>query len=138
MEIRSFAVRLFTVIAIALILPAAVSAQVQLSVSPAAIYVQGSEGTTLPSQTLDISNNGNQALKWWIESTASWVSVSPTSGVQHDRVTVSFPSSSSLASGTYQTSLTVSEDNGDAVTVNIVAQISGGTAPFGGTAPPPP
>ena len=45
--------------------------------------MQGSAGTTLPSQTLDISNSGNGSLKWSIAPPAvSWVSVSPTSGVQ--------------------------------------------------------
>jgi parallel beta-helix repeat protein len=135
MEIRRFAVRLFTVVAIAVTLPVSVFAQAQLSVSPTTINVQGSAGTTLPSQTLDISNSGNAALKWSITPPAvSWVTVSQTSGVQHDTVTVSFPSSSSLASGTYQTSLTVRDSNGGAVTVNIVAQIDGGTS----TSPPPP
>src|SRR5262245_49792805 len=134
MEIRRFAIRLLTVVAAALMLPPSVSAQ-QLSVSPTTINVQGSAGTTLPAQTFDISNGGNGSLKWSIAPPAvSWVSVSPTSGVQRGTVTVSFPSSSSLASGTYQTSLTVRDSNGGAVAVNIVPQISGGTT----TSPPPP
>jgi hypothetical protein len=132
MEIRLSAARFLSFVAAVLIVPASVSAQTQLSVSPTTINVQGSAGTTLPAQTLDISNDGNQSLKWSIDPTASWVSVSPTSGVQRGSVTVSFPSSSSLASGTYQTSLTVRDSNGGAVTVDIVAQISGGTATGGG------
>src|SRR5678815_1407866 len=128
MEIRLSAARFLSFVAAVLMVPASLSAQTQLSVSPSTINVQGSAGTTLPSQTLDISNGGNGSLKWSIAPPAvSWVSVSPTSGVQRGRITVSFPSSSSLAAGTYQTSLTVSEDNGSAVAVNIVAEISGGT-----------
>jgi parallel beta-helix repeat protein len=138
MEIRLSAARFLSFVAAVLMVPASLSAQTQLSVSPSTINVQGSAGTTLPSQTLDISNGGNGSLKWSIAPPAvSWVSVSPTSGVQRGRITVSFPSSSSLAAGTYQTSLTVSEDNGSAVAVNIVAEISGGTQSSGGTAEPP-
>src|SRR4029450_14097181 len=112
MEIRPSVARFLSFVAAVLMLPGSASAQVQLSVSPSTINVQGSAGTPLPSQTLDISNSGNQSLKWSVESTASWVSVSPTSGVQRGSVTVSFPSSSSLPSGTYHTSLTVSDSDG--------------------------
>ena len=80
--------RFVAVFVAAMILPVSASAQEVLFVTPTSISVQASEGTTPPSQSVDISNDGNHALKWWIDSpTADWLSVSPTSGVQHDRVT---------------------------------------------------
>jgi hypothetical protein len=57
------------------------SAQGQLSVSPTSISAQANVGASVPSQTVNISNSGNGSLKWSISTpTASWLSVSPTSG----------------------------------------------------------
>ena len=110
-----------------LIFSAPASAQGQLSVSPTSITVQAVVGAPVPSQIVDISSSGNGALKWAISTpTASWLSVSPTSGTQAAKVTVSV--ASTLAAGTSSASFTVST-NQSAVTVNVQVTINSPTSP---------
>ena len=137
MNLRSGTVRVVVFAMAALILPLSAGAQT-LSVSPTSINVQASAGSAIPSQSISISNVGNRALKWSVAPlTASWLRVSPTSGVggQSDTVTVSFPSP--LPGGVYQTSLRIESDGGSAVTVSVQLTILGGTSapPTGGGTP---
>jgi len=111
------------------------SAQGQLSVSPTSISAQANVGASVPSQTVNISNSGNGSLKWSISTpSASWLSVSPTSGTGSNQVTVSF--ASTLAAGTYSASFKVST-NQSAITVNVQVTINstGSTPPP--SSPPP-
>jgi parallel beta-helix repeat protein len=129
MRIPPFVIRFFTVVAAALILAWSVSAAGTLSVSPTSINLQASAGTTVPSQTVTIRNDGKGALRWSITPpAASWVNVSPTSGVNTGTVTVSFPSP--FSAGTYSTSFTVT-DGVSPVVVSVNVVISS-------TTPPPP
>src|SRR5262249_48065300 len=122
MDMRSVAARFLVACVTLLILPWSASAQGVLSVSPTSIVQQAGVGVPLPSQTVNISSSGNGALKWSISTpTASWLSVSPTSGVQPGNVTVSF--ASTLAAGTYSASFRVST-NQSAVTVNVQVTIN--------------
>ncbi len=78
-----------------------------LSVSPTSVSVQANAGTNAPSQTVRVSNAGNRALKWSVvQASASWLSVSPTSGVNSGTLTLTFRTSA-LAAGPYQTSFRV-------------------------------
>ena len=126
MKIRFSTGRIVIAFVAALIVPLSASAQEVLTITPATISVQATEGTTPPSQTLDISNEGNRAMKWWIDPpTASWLVVSPTSGVQDDRVTVSF--ASGLPAGAHSASFTVRTDDSSAATVSVLVTIAAGT-----------
>jgi parallel beta-helix repeat protein len=129
MRSQSLIANLFLCLLTLLIFSARTSAQA-LSVSPTSITLQADVGASLPSQIVNISDNGNGALKWSISTpTASWLSVSPTSGVQPGKVTVSF--ASTLAAGTYSASFAVST-NQSAVTVDVQVTIN----PLASTPPP--
>ena len=130
MDLRSATVRLGLFFVAALILPLSVSAQAVLSVTPASLSIQANVGQNVPSQTVNIDNDGNQALKWSIASPTTWISVSPTSGVQRGTVTVSF--SSNLPAGNHSGSFTVTTPE-SAVTVPVQLTIGSASAP-----PPPP
>jgi hypothetical protein len=71
-----------TVLAVAaLLVPTSASAQPVLSVSPTSLTLQGYAGTNLSNKTVSVTNAGSRALKWSVSApTASWLSVSPTSG----------------------------------------------------------
>jgi parallel beta-helix repeat protein len=87
----------------------------------------------LPSQILTIRKDGKGALRWSITSPgATWIQVSPTSGVNNATVTVSFPSA--FSAGTYSTSFTVT-DGVSAVIVSVNVVISSTTTPPPSTSP---
>jgi parallel beta-helix repeat protein len=151
MRTSSLLMSLFLCVLTLVIFPTQASAQGQLSVSPTSISAQANVGASVPSQTVNISNSGNGPLKWSISTpTASWLSVSPTSGTGSNQVTVSF--ASTLAAGTYSASFEVST-NQSAITVNVQVTINstgstpppsndwtfcaneGGTCSFSGTQP---
>ena len=64
MKICSTAVRVTGVVVVALVVGVPASGQERLSVTPTSISVQAAQGETPPSQTVEISNDGNHALKW--------------------------------------------------------------------------
>ena len=71
--------------------PSIAAAQAVLSVSPTVVNAEGSVGTNLPAQTVQITNNGNGSLKWSIDRPgANWLSVSPTTGIKDGTVTLTF------------------------------------------------
>ena len=116
----------------ALLLPLSVGAQPVLSVSPTSVSVQANTGTNAPSQTVRVSNAGNRALRWSVvEASASWVRVSPSSGVNSGTLTLTF-GTSALPVGQYQTSFLIQSTTGSAITVNVQASIVASAAP-----PPP-
>ena len=63
-----------------------------------------------------------------VPANASWLSVSPTSGVNDGTLTLTF-TTSALAAGQYQTSFRVQSATGSAVTVNVQASIVAAAAP---------
>jgi parallel beta-helix repeat protein len=116
----------------AILLPLSLGAQPVLSVSPTSVSVQANVGTNAASQTVQVSNAGNRALKWSVVPPASpsWLNVSPTSGVNSGTITLTF-STSTLSAGPYQTSFRVEDKTGGSRTVNVQLSIIG-------SAPPPP
>ena len=118
----------------ALALPWTASAQ-SLSVSPTSLSVQAVQGTQPASQTIYIVYCSNGALKWSISTpNVSWIQLSQTSGVQRQRITVSF--SSNLAAGSYSGSFAVSTSQSTIpVAVQLTVTASTTTAPAPAPAP---
>jgi hypothetical protein len=124
MTIRTSAVGLFVGFTVWLVMPLPASAQAQavLVVTPTSVSVKAYAGTRPPPQVVTISNAGKGALKWSISPpTASWLTVSPLTGVNQNSVTVSFPAAFSTL-GTYTASFVVRTAT-SAVTVNVLATI---------------
>ena len=110
----------------AILLPGSAAAQ-QLSVSPTSVSVQATAGTNAPSRTLQVNKKGKPTaqVSWSVvDENASWLTVSPTSGVNDGTLTLTF-TTSALAVGTYQTSFRVQgPSSSTTTTVNVQATIA--------------
>ena len=81
-----------------------------LSVSPASLAFSGTAGGTSPAaKTLTVTNAGGGTMNWTASESASWLSLSPTSGTNNGTITAT-PSITGLAAGTYTTDVTVTRD----------------------------
>jgi parallel beta-helix repeat protein len=113
----------------AVFVPAPTVAQPLLVVTPTSVTAQTTVGANAASQTVQVSNGGNRALKWSVvQPTATWLSVSPSSGTNNAPLTLTF-STSALAAGPYQTSFRVEDRTGGQVTVNVQLTVSGTSQP---------
>jgi hypothetical protein len=79
-----------------------------LNATPSSLTFTASVGAANPpSQTISISNTGGgSALSWTASSSASWLTISATSGTTPSIITVS-ANMSGLASGTYSGTITI-------------------------------
>jgi hypothetical protein len=103
----------------ALLVPTSASAESVLSVSPTSFTLQGYAGTNLASKTVSVTNAGNSVLKWSVSTpTASWLSASPTSGMNDGTITLTLRTSA-LVAGIYQASFKVISSTGSAITVYV-------------------
>ena len=87
-------------------------------------------GTNAPSQTVQVKKRGKPTAQvaWSVvQPTATWLSVSPTSGVNDGTLTLTF-TTSALAVGQYQTSFRV-QSTGSSITVNVQATIVSSAPP---------
>lgn len=107
-----------------------VSAQV-LVVNPRSLTASGVQGSSIPSQTVAITNGGGKALKWSVLApNVPWFAVSPKNGRQRGTLTVSFSSGVVGAfDGTFQIS-----SNAGTVTVAVTLGVTASPTPV----PPPP
>jgi parallel beta-helix repeat protein len=122
-----------------ILLPSSVGAQPVLSVDQTSINAQANQDTSAPSQTVRVSNAGNQALTWSVvlqetpagPLTAGWLSVSPMSGTNNRVLTLTFQPQ---PAGQYQTKFQVVPSTGSSgpVTVTVNLTVNDGTSP-----PPP-
>jgi hypothetical protein len=105
----------------------------QLAVDPTSLDF----GTASNSMTFEIWNGGVSTLNYTISSDAAWLTAAPTSGSstgEHDTITPSV-NRGSLASGTYNGTLTVNAGGGGTATVAVTMQVQAGTlsvSPAGG------
>jgi parallel beta-helix repeat protein len=121
-----------------ILLPLSVGAQPVLSVSPMSITAQANADTSAASQTVQVSNAGNRALRWSVvlqetsagPLTAGWLSVSPMSGMNNGALTLTFQPQ---PAGQYQTKFQVVPTNGSSGPVTVTVNL----ASDGGTPPPP-
>ena len=63
-------------------------------------------GSSPAAKTLTVSNAGGGTMNWTASESASWLSLSPTSGTNDGTITAT-PSITGLAAGTYTTDVTV-------------------------------
>jgi hypothetical protein len=78
-----------------------------LSVTPSSLSFNATQGGSSPAaKTLSVSNTGGGAMDWTASESASWLSISPSSGTNAGTITVT-PSVTGLAAGTYTTDVTV-------------------------------
>jgi hypothetical protein len=79
-----------------------------LNANPSTLTFAASVGApNPPSQTISISNTGGgSALNWTASSSASWLTISPSSGTTPSTITVS-ANTSGLASGRYSGTITI-------------------------------
>lgn len=64
-------------------------------------------GSNPPSQQVTVSNGGGGTLNWFATSSAQWLNISPSSGVNSSLLTVSV-NSTSLSAGTYSGTIALS------------------------------
>jgi hypothetical protein len=87
-----------------------------LDVSPTVLAFESTQNT----KPLNISNTGMGDLNWSITSDQTWLSASPSSGVNDANVSV-FVDRTGLAEGTYHGNLIVTSDGGDATVAVTMA-----------------
>ena len=104
-----------------------------LTVTPTSFSLQTNAGSNVSARTVQVSNSGGGTLQWSVVApTATWLSVSPTSGTGAGTITLAFQTSA-LAAGTYQTSFRV-QTSTQSTTVSVQVSIqSTSTAPTGST-----
>jgi hypothetical protein len=81
-----------------------------ISLTPSSLSFTCLQGSSPPSQTLQIRNSGGGTLNWTVSDNATWLTVNPASGSstgEWDPVTVSV-NASSLSPGPYTAKITVS------------------------------
>lgn len=79
-----------------------------IAFDPLALSFIAVQNENLPSsQQLDVYNGGGGTLNWTVSESASWLSLSPSSGTNTGTVTVSI-TSINLSPGSYLTNITVS------------------------------
>ena len=95
------------------------SAAAILSVTPTSLTLQANTGSNVANRLVTVSKTGNGVRNWSVVApTATWLTVSPTSGKDAGTLTLTFRTSA-LAAGTYQTSFAVKSSSGSSVTVTV-------------------
>ena len=101
-----------------------------IGISPVNLSFAATQGGANPAtQTLTISNQGGGTLTWSTTENSAWLAVSPSSGTGNGAVTLTVISSS-LAAGTYNSTVTVQASGASSVTVPVTLTVA--------TAPVPP
>lgn len=77
-----------------------------IALNPSSLQFAAQVGVNPAPKTFEIRNAGTGALGWTATASASWLSVSPTTGVAPSAVTVSV-NSASLSAGTHNGSITI-------------------------------
>ena len=77
--------------------------------TPASLSASAAQGSNASSQSFQVSNSGGGTLSYTISDSATWLSVTPTSGTstgEQDTITVAY-ATSGLPAGTYSATITV-------------------------------
>ena len=108
----------------------------QISLSETALnFGAMAGGAQTPGQSFNISNSGSGALSWSVTDNAAWLSCTPATGSETQKITASV-NSSGLAVGTYTAAVTVSaagaSNSPQTVGVTLRVYSAGGdSGPFG-------
>ena len=92
-----------------------------LTASPASLTFQAIQGGNNPaSQSVNVSKPNKKDTNWTASDSASWVSVSPTTGssTSSSQITV-LVNTAGLASGTYSATVTVTAYKGGSVSIPV-------------------
>jgi len=96
----------------------------QIGFSPASLSFQHDYSkTSVPSQTISISNTGGGALNWNATSNASWITLTPASGVGNGSINVSI-NLTGLTIGDYTGNISISAPGASNSPVNIPVTLS--------------
>src|SRR3990170_3984454 len=86
-----------------------VSAVPSISLTPASLSASAAQGSNASSQSFQVRNSGGGTLSYTISDSATWLSLTPTSGTstgEQDTITVNY-ATSGLSAGTYSATITV-------------------------------
>ncbi len=86
-----------------------------LSVTPALREVPAASGTT----TFSVSNTGTGTMNWSVSSNASWLTVSPLSGINTGTVTAAYTANTGTSARTVSLTFTASGATGSPKTVQV-------------------
>lgn len=104
-----------------------VTAVPTISLSPTSLTYTATQGGTNPaSQTVALTNAGG-AVNWTVSDSASWLSVSPTSGSSSSSTLTAAVNTSGLAAGIYNGTVTVSATGSSSQTVAVTLTVSAPT-----------
>ncbi|MET0513840.1 MAG: fibronectin type III domain-containing protein [Nitrospiraceae bacterium] len=102
-----------------------------LQVSPSSLTFTATQGGTIPSsQVITLSKYNKRQVGWTISDSATWISVTPTSGAltQIDQVAVSV-NCAGLGAGTYNGLVTIKAIKGGTLTVPVTLTVTASTPP---------
>lgn len=103
-----------------------VTAAPNISLNPSSLTYTATQGAANPTkQTVSLTNTGG-TLNWTVSDSASWLSVSPTSGSSSSTLTTAV-NTSGLAAGTYNGTITVSATGSSSKTVAVTLTVSAPT-----------
>jgi hypothetical protein len=102
-----------------------------LTVSPASLGFSGPPGSSIPPQTLSITNTGSGALTWSASDNAPWLTLETVSGTAPSVVAVGV-NTAGLAEGSYSGTITVTASGagGSPKTVPVTLTIGQATTAF--------
>lgn len=94
-----------------------------ISFSPTDLLFTGFEGAADPAaQPLNISNSGGSTLAWSAAKSASWLTITPTSGSDAGQIIVA-AAVAGLPPGTYTDTITISGTGAKAVSVGVTLTV---------------
>jgi uncharacterized protein (TIGR03437 family) len=100
-----------------------------IAAAPTSLQFAYTAGGTAPSsQTIQITNSGSGTLAWTATSSASWLSVSPSSGTAPSTLTVS-ASPGSLSAGTYSGNVQIASTGASNTPLSVAVTLTVTQAP---------
>lgn len=97
-----------------------------ISIAPSSFTREVIAGINLPGDTFTIQNTGGSTLNYTLSESASWLSVSPTSGAssgEADTIAITY-TTAVLAVGSYATNITISASGATNTPVNLPVNLT--------------
>ena len=110
-----------------------IESQPQITLSKTSLHFKAVKGIQTSPQTVGIINGGGGVLNWTVQTTQSWITVTPNSGTGNKNIEVSV-NPSGLAVGNYTGTISVSDleaiNSPQVIQVTLTVSETG-TVPFG-------
>src|SRR5207249_4043996 len=103
-----------------------VTAPPEIAYSPSSLTFASQQGSSPANQSLTISNSGGGTLAWTATKTASWLTLSATSGTAPSTITIS-ASQAGMAAGTYQTTVSIAATGASNTPLSVAVTFTVGT-----------